>query len=364
MSLLADLLSKKNGTEPSGAKDIPPTLARSHDAPAKVRSLKSRYIAVAGVSAVAVMVGAVVALQSERLIKLVAGTPAPAVQAARPLPAAPLIPAEPKAAEPVQAATVSPTAAVEVEKAVEPQVVSVERAPKKKVKAKTVRHRRAGDIGSPQQVPVVLSARNVEPAQKIHEVATSGKIDTAKRDSYLYAARSAEQASDWRLALNNYRKAQKIDPDNYVIMNNASAALNNLGMFDEGAKEARRALGRKPDYVPAMVNAAIACSSRGNNQEALQLFSDAALADPGNRSLIINLGIQQERAGRLEEAQATYRPLVDDADPLALLGTGRIFERKGNRNEAVRIYRQIMTLSASEPATRKEVKSRLLRLEE
>ena len=113
-----------------------------------------------------------------------------------------------------------------------------------------------------------------------------------------------------------------------------------------------------------MINVAIAYSSKGNSQEALRLFSEATIADPGNRSLVINLGILQERTGKLDDALRTYRPLADDGDPLALQGLGRVYERKGNRSEAVRAYRQIIALPNANPALKKEVKGQLVRLEE
>ncbi len=169
---------------------------------------------------------------------------------------------------------------------------------------------------------------------------------------------------DWRSALASYRKAQKLDPENYGIMSNVAAALNNLGMFDEGAQEAERALVKKPNYVPALINAAIGYSSQGNTQKAVRLFTYACALDPGNRSLVINLGILHERAGNLDAAQATYRRLADDGDPLALQGMGRVYERKGNRIEAVRAYRRIMALPNATAAQKKEAKIRIVRLEE
>lgn len=348
MSLLADLLSKRYSSAASGGKSIPPTLSQSHDIPAKVRSLKSRYGVIAAVFVTTVVLGVLFISQYKRLAAVVVGKPSLAPQPVK----APVV----VAPAPLVPAVITPPPE-QVNTEPKPAVAT---APRKKaprshraVRAKKIQH----------TAPVLLAAKPVAPAAPRIE-APSGKIDTAKRDSLLYAARSAEQASDWRLALANYRKAQKIDPDNYVIMNNAAAALNNLGMFDDGVREAKRALGKKPDYVPAMVNAAIAYSSRGNSQEALRLFSEAAIADPGNRSLVINLGILQERTGKLDAAQATYRPLADDGDPLALQGMGRVYERKGNRLEAVRTYRQIMALPNASPSLKREVKGNLVRLEE
>ncbi len=366
MSLLADLLSKKNSGGPSSGKDIPPTLTHVHDIPAKVRSLKSRYIVITVVSVATIALGILAVTQLERLTTLLpVQKPAPAPQPVKP----PLVVVPAVPAPPVITAPTAPARMVEPEKPAETALDRKIAEDRAAVKRKYARHKLPVSTGAAHRLAAVQPAHKALPV-KPGPVATSpaaapsGRIDTAKRDALLYAARSAEQASDWRLALTNYRKAQKIDPDNFIIINNTAAALNNLGMFDEGVREARRALAKKPDYVPAMINAAIAYSSKGNSQEALQLFSDAAIADPGNRSLVINLGILQERTGRLDEAQTTYRPLANDNDPLALQGMGRIYERKGNRGEAVRIYRQIMALPNASPAQKKEVKGKLTQMEE
>jgi Flp pilus assembly protein TadD len=239
---------------------------------------------------------------------------------------------------------------------------------KKKAKAHKIK-----DPNCPPPGAVVPKAVAARPARKVeplpaHQSQKAAppprKIDTAARDSYLYAARSAEQKADWKGALASYRKAQEIDPDDYKIMSNMAAVLNNLGMFEDGVQEAERALSKKPDYVPALINAAIGYSSTGNAQKALRHFTFARALDPGNRSLTINLGILQERTGMLDDAQVTYRQLAGSGDPLALQGMGRVYERKGNKSEAVRIYRQLMALPAASAIMKKEAKNKLARLEE
>lgn len=366
MSLLADLLSKKNSGGLSSAKDIPPTLTRSHDIPAKVRNHNSRYVIISVVSVAVIAIGILATSQFDRLTSLLTKKPVQSPQPVKP-------PVAVVPAAPVPQAMIAPPAPPQV---IEPEKPAVPKLGKKtatKPETARLKHVRLKSVARPgtthrltanQPAQRITTKYRTVPAAPARDTASSGKIDTAKRDSLLYAARSAEQASDWRLALVYYHKAQKIDPDNFVIMNNTAAALNNLGMFDEGGKEARRALGKKPDYVPAMINAAIAYSSKGNNQEALRLFSEASITDPGNRSLIINLGILQERTGKPDDALITYRYLAENGDPLALLGMGRIYENKGNRSEAVRAYRQIMILPNANAALKKEAKKNLVRLEE
>jgi Flp pilus assembly protein TadD len=352
MSLLADLLSKnKTGSSNGGNEsplplNVPPTLSKAQGNTAPVRTLNNRYVKLALILVVLFALGAFITVKLSLFGKKIPQT-SPAIvvspsvsapQVALPQPATPQL-------EQINKARITlgePTA-------VEPL--------KKKARAhKTINSQHT--VQKAERPPLQA------PAPTRQKTVVSRKIDTAMRDSLLYAARSAEQVSDWKSALANYRRAQDIDPDNYKIMSNVAAALNNLGMFDDGIHEAERALGKKPDYVPALINAAIGHSSKGHTQKALRLFTYASALDPSNRSLVINLGILHERAGNLDAAQATYRQLAAADDPLALQGMARIYERKGNRIEAVRAYRQIMALPNASSVLKREVKGKLVRLEE
>lgn len=371
MSLLADLLSKtKTGAQgdkkgPS-THNIPPTLSKAHGTAARTPKIKKRFLAIIMVSVASIVFGALLAAKF-KLINSAAKTklselhseqqPAPAKAGpSTPLPSA--VPGKPSVPARISLGESAPSAP----------------APKASVPHKTkphappppIRDKIAAVPKSNAAAPVAKIERPPQPAptQARPKATAPVNIDTPARDALLYAARSAEQASDWKSALANYRKAQEIDPGNYKISSNMAAVFNNLGMFDEGVQEAERALGRKPDYVPALINAAIGYSSKGNIRRAVRLFTSASAIDPGNRSLVINLGILHERSGNLDEAQATYRPLANAGDPQALEGLGRIYEHKGNKGEAVRAYRQILRTAGASPALRKEVKVRLERLEE
>ena len=270
------------------------------------------------------------------------------------------------AAEPVAATTPVSVQATPIKSAA-PAVGSKKPSPVTAANRKTPPSR-AALPRRPQQKNIVLqeklaTSRPAEAAIK-NVGGTSIKVDTNARGALLYAARSAEQSGDWRGALASYRAALDIDPENYRIMSNSAAAYNKLGMYSDGEREARRALARKPNYVPALINAAIACSSQGDDKGALKFFSAATAAEPGNRSLAINLGIMQERTGNLDEALATYRRTAASGDPQALLGMGRIHEQKGNKSEAITAYKVIISQKETSPSLKREIKERLLRLED
>ena len=381
MSLLADLLSKNksgalHGTDKSSpSNDIPPTLSKSHGNTSKVPKLMNRYVITAAVFV------AVIALGSFLTVKFGPVGPSAGKKTALPQSARPQGPGKVGTIVAVPRIGLTPLApttqggqgkAARITLGEPAASVSREKKPAAHLAGKTPSPPppTGSKVAALPQQAANPAARRLKGAQQQAPVpahqkeAVPLKIDTAARDALLYAARSAEQASDWKAALASYRKAQEIDPGNYKIMSNLAAALNNLGMFDEGAQEAERALTRKPDYVPALINAAIGYSSRGNTQKALRLFTTASALDPGNRNLAINLGVLQERAGNLDEAQAAYRPLATAGDPLALEGMGRIYERKGNKSEAARTYRQILRIATAAPALKREVKGKLERLEE
>ena len=379
MSLLADLLSKNKAAAQGDKKgpsthNIPPTLSKAHGTTSRTPKIKKRHLAIILVSVASIVFGALLSAKF-KLIDATARKKLSQLHSQEPPTTAKTAPVDTPAPSTAPSAAPSPAgptpqARITLSESAAPAPLPKYSVPHKSskthnapapIREKSPAMPKAGTVSAPARIERPPQPAPVQPRQR---PAAQAAIDTPARDALLYAARSAEQANDWKSALNSYRKAQEIDPGNYKIMSNLAAAFNNLGMFDEGVQEAELALSRKPDYVPALINAAIGYSSKGNIRKAVRLFTSASAIDPGNRSLVINLGILHERSGNLEEAQATYRPLANAGDPQALEGLGRIYERKGNKGEAVRTYRQILRTASASPALRKEVKVRLERLEE
>jgi len=366
MSLLADLLSKKQKTAPDASKGIPPTLAKACGVSAKRSERGNRYLLIAGVSLATLALGMGASWLFGRLaipnpaqppLSAQAGTPAATRQAPR----------QQMPARPAPAATIAPQVVAQTlpEAARQPAGKVEAVIPLRAAKPSAHTQRRARLAFEPtaahRQPREFAEAR---PTCKVRpNAAALSKADAAKAGALLYAAHSAEQAGDWPMALADYRRALEFDPGNFRILSNAAAAFNNLGMFKDGALLAKKALERKPDYVPAMINAAIAYSSLGNNEQALPLFSAAYAADPGNISLALNLGILRERSGKLDEALASYRRPAEAGDVHALEGMGRIYERQGRRSEAALAYRRMLANPSVKPALKKEVMNRLMRLE-
>lgn len=309
MSILANLLKK---TETGHAKaEIPPGVLQAVSSSAG-GSNRNRYYLLGGLVVVAVAVGAGLGFYLN-------SRPAPnrVVTIPQPLP--------------------QPVAAVQppVSSAVQPVVAAAAPvAPAEPIK-KPVHVAQAVKRSAPSNQPAPSSPA---PERKV------APRDRTIIDAHLFAARNAEARRDYLTALKQYRQALDADPDNYRIMNNMASTLLQVGMYDEALGVANRALNIKPDYVSALVNAGIAQGGLGQGSASRGMLSRAVTLDPGNRSALYNLALAQERAGMLDDAFKSYRRLADGGDPQGYLGQGRLYERQGKKDEALRLYRELTAL--------------------
>ena len=74
-------------------------------------------------------------------------------------------------------------------------------------------------------------------------------------------------------AMEHYRKAIQIDPNNYEALNNQGVALAAQGRFDEAIECFRMAIQIKPKDYDALGNLGIALATRGQSEEAIDLLS-------------------------------------------------------------------------------------------
>lgn len=337
MSILANLLKK---TEPNQAKaEIPPgvlqAVSSSNAAPAR----RSYYL-LGGLALAAVVAGILLGIYLNH----------------RPAPARPLASPPPQPVVALQAplSSVRPEPSPVPVVATEPPAVA-----EAVVKPPSRRPRLVQSVKRSLPAPVPQApALPVAPEQKVVV-----PKDRTIIDAHLFVARNAEARRDYLTALKQYRLALDADPDNYRIMNNVASTMLQLGMYDEALLVSGRALAVKPDYVSAIINAGIAQGNLGNGGASRGMFAKAVTLDPSNRSALYNLALSQERAGTLDDALKTYRRLADGGDPQGYLGQGRLWERQGNKQEALRLYRELTVLSEVGQRAKEQARERIKVLE-
>jgi len=140
---------------------------------------------------------------------------------------------------------------------------------------------------------------------------------------YLGAALASEGKTG--LALEHYRTAVAIAPDNV-------AALNNLGT--------------------ALAGLQAAPGDQGQVAEAIACFRRAQQIDPASKAAYYNLGVALSREGRTEEAIAQYRKALE-IDPNfsdAHLNLGNALRKSGQSDEAVDHLRQALKITPDQAA--------------
>lgn len=105
----------------------------------------------------------------------------------------------------------------------------------------------------------------------------------------------------------------------------------------------RLALQQSPSDKRARRLLAIALFESGNTGEALAMFEEDVLTQPGVTSLL-NLGRAYDRVLRYGDAEATYRKAlaVSPSNPTALHALGNLALKRGDTGEALTLYRQAL----------------------
>lgn len=318
MSILAELLKKGDKRQEGG--EILPGLQQAVTAADKSPDKRRRtYLLIAAVAAATIAGGGLL------LVYLQTRTPTqqivPNQQVVQAV-VAPIPQSQPSSSK----AAVVPASPVEA--AVE---VTAEKSVQPARKRYPVRLSASGAKKSETQVQEEVQPKEQKPVSK----------DRATIDAWLFAAKTAETRRDYTQAMAKYRKVLEADPQNYRIMNNLASICLNLGLHDQALFHANQALKLKADYVSALVNGGIAQGRLGNEAGARAMLSRAVVSEPANRQALYNLALSQERGNALDDALTTWRRLADTGDANGVLGMARIKERRGENQDALRLYQEV-----------------------
>lgn len=320
MSILAKLLKKNSNPQDGG--EVLPGLQRAVSSTGTSPDRRRRTYLLIAAGAVAAIVGGgllTVYLQTRTPAPQIVGRP-PAVQASAP-----------------QAQLQSSSARVDVVPPPPVETVAVVASPRHVVN--TAIKKTPGRLtASAGKKTAVKASGTVHPKEQKAVVK-----DRATIDAWLFAARTAEAHHDYNQAMDKYKKVLESDPFNYRVMNNVASMCLRLGLNNDALSYANQALKLKGDYVSALVNGGIAQGKLGNDNGAKSMLIQAITVEPANRQALYNMGLLQERSSALDDSYATWRRLADAGDADGLLGMARIKERRSDKDEALRLYRDLLT---------------------
>ena len=110
----------------------------------------------------------------------------------------------------------------------------------------------------------------------------------------------------WSDELTLWSEAARISPDEFVPRYNLGAELLRRRDPEGALPHLQKAFTLRPDYAPGLSHLGIAYAMTGRNSEAIEVLTSAARRSPRDTNILHNLGLAQRRAGRIEEAIATF----------------------------------------------------------
>jgi serine/threonine-protein kinase len=156
---------------------------------------------------------------------------------------------------------------------------------------------------------------------------------------YLNAGRGAE-------AVDYYREAVRLNPDQAVSHLNLGFLLDSQGKPGEAIPEFREAIRLKHDEGKARRGLGVALTNQGQLAEAIAEFHESIRIRPNNATVHLDLGGALSRQGKTDEAIAEYREAIrlkpDDADAHNNLGNALVSQ--GKLDEAVAALREAIRL--------------------
>lgn len=393
MSLLADLLSKaKNEGEKNTA--VPPHLASIITRASDKKKKQARFVIFAAIVLFIVIVGFGVVyymdiyLKPSGMLKTSTGPKTPPAVPAQPqtpaaqtpqaqAPAAPAQQTQAPAEEPPQKTAAKPSMQANVANEgpkKDPQISAA--APKADIPAEPKSAKPA--LTQPEPAVTVKGVKKQAPEKAgmgvfEHKPAPSTTQERpgrepiedrrkGDRDSALYAARNFEESGNLTQAIASYKKALQLDGRNYVIMTSLSGALIKTGAYAESVQYSRFALNTNRNYVPAMINLAIASIQLGNLTEGEQNLLRARSLEPANKSVLFNLALLYENQKKYQDAYGVYEKIAAANNGQGFTGMGRVLEKQGKRDEAKKLYRGILSSNTADAATKQYANERLIAL--
>jgi len=160
-------------------------------------------------------------------------------------------------------------------------------------------------------------------------------------------------------AVNEYRKAIKLNLANAQVHYNLGNVLNKLGKTNEAINEYREAIRFNPAHVEAYYNLGNIYAKLGRTYEAINKYREAIRLNPVHAKAHNNLGSIYYIEGHIDEATEEYlialklKPDLPDAH----YNLGIVYRDKGLKKEAIRKFKEALRISPDHKDARRSLET-------
>jgi tetratricopeptide (TPR) repeat protein len=147
-------------------------------------------------------------------------------------------------------------------------------------------------------------------------------------------------------AIESYKQAIRINPDDEYAHNNLGVAYRKLGKYEEEIESYKQAIRINPDDRDAHNNLGLAYGELGKHKKEIESYKQAIRINPDYVNAHYNLGNAYGELGKYQEAIESYKQVIridpDDVD--AHNGLGIIYLLLEDRDSALEQYKILKKL--------------------
>jgi tetratricopeptide (TPR) repeat protein len=147
-------------------------------------------------------------------------------------------------------------------------------------------------------------------------------------------------------ALQSYKKAIELDPENSDTWMSQGGASNNLGRYDEALQSYKKAIELDPKKPDIWMSQGDTLYNLRRYDEALQSYKKTIELDPGNPGAWMSQGDTLNSLECYDEALKSYKKTIelDPKNSHTWMSQGMVFKNLGRYNEALRSCKKAIEL--------------------
>lgn len=151
-------------------------------------------------------------------------------------------------------------------------------------------------------------------------------------------------------ALDNFKKALSLAPDNAAIRNNIGSIFLKQGKWEEAEMHLLNALSENPQNIPTLINLGIVSRALRKFSTSLEFLELARSIEPKNHTIHFNIGLTHTSLDNMDRAIEAYRTALE-LNPNyegAHNNLGSLLQKQGDIEGALTSYNNSITSGGSD----------------
>jgi tetratricopeptide (TPR) repeat protein/peroxiredoxin len=177
-------------------------------------------------------------------------------------------------------------------------------------------------------------------------------------DSWNNLGLLAAREGDTKLAIEDFQRALRIDPDHSIALLNLGNAYRQSKDWSSAKQVLKRAVELAPDDTEANYSLGMVFAQENDIEHAYQYLQKALELRPDDPEALNNLGILYLRTGRAAEAIRSFQESIRVAPKYdqSYLNLARVYAIQGDREKAREILRELLKQLPGHPQAEQELK--------